>query len=333
MAFENFPQADPQTTETTATTTTGKNKKFVILTSILVAALLGTWGYILFDKNKTAETIVQKDNTIATTSSQRDELQKELEDATMRYDMLKTTNSKNDSTITAKDREIDEKKARVSQLLSKVNATQDELGEARRLIASMNGDIEVYKNQVAILQGQKVQLIQEKAMVTTQRNQALKEYDSATMVIKQKNDLLEVGSTLQATNFNIVGINEKSSGKEKTTTTAKKVDKLRITFDLAENMIASTGAKEIYVRITAPDGSVIAVPALGSGTFVTRDGDQKTYTQKLNVKYTQNMKKTVSFDWDQNADFLKGDYKIEVYNNGFKVGDAYKPLKKGGLFS
>ena len=333
MAFENFPKADTTSTETTTATKKGKNNKFVILTAVLVAALLGTWGYILFDKNKTAETIVQKDTTIATTSSQRDELQKELEDATMRYDMLKTTNSKNDSTITAKDKEIDEKKARISELLGKVNASQEELGEARRLIASMNGDIEVYKNQVAILQGQKVQLIQEKAMVTNQRNQALREYDSAAMVIKQKNDLLDVGSTLQATNFNIVGIDEKSSGKEKTTTTAKRVDKLRITFDLAENMIAKSGSKEIYVCITAPDGSPIAVPALGSGTFLTRDGGQKTYTQRLNVNYTQNMKKTVSFDWNQNSDFMKGDYKIEVYNNGFKVGDAYKPLKKGGLFS
>ena len=30
---------------------------------------------------------------------------------------------------------------------------------------------------------------------------------------------------------------------------------------------------------------------------------------------------------------LDGNYKIEVYNNGFKVGEANRPLKKGGLFS
>jgi len=72
---------------------------------------------------------------------------------------------------------------------------------------------------------------------------------------------------------------------------------------------------------------------LGSGTFSTRDGQQKFYTQKINVNYTQNKKQTVTFDWKQNTNFSVGNYKIEVYNNGFKVGEASRPLKKGGLFS
>ena len=36
---------------------------------------------------------------------------------------------------------------------------------------------------------------------------------------------------------------KKASGKEKRTSTAKKVDKLRISFDLNENMIAQSGNK------------------------------------------------------------------------------------------
>ena len=298
-----------------------------------MAALLGTWGYIIYDKNKTKESIDQKETVIATTSTQRDELQKELEDAAMRYDMLKTSNSKKDSSITSKDRDIEEKRARISTLLSKVNATQSELSEAKSLIASLNGDIEGYRNQVEVLQGQKVQLVQEKAKVTGQRNRALQDYDSATVVIKERENVISVGSTLQASNFNIVGIHEKKSGKEKLTTTAKRVDKLRISFDLNENLIAQSGTKEIYVCITAPDGTPIAVEALGSGTFSTRDGEQKPYTQKLDVNYTQNKKQNISFDWISNTNFVTGNYKIEVFNNGFKVGEAFRPLKKGGLFS
>ena len=98
-------------------------------------------------------------------------------------------------------------------------------------------------------------------------------------------------------------------------------------------MIAQSGNKEIFISITAPDGTPVAVEALGSGTFSTRDGQQKFYTQKLDVDYTQNKKQTVSFDWKQNTNFNTGNYKIEVFNNGFKVGEASRPLKKGGLFS
>lgn len=333
MAFENYPEAEKiQTTFATPGSTNRTNWK-TILTGGLIAALLGTWGYIIYDKNQTKETIDQKETVIATTSTQRDQLQKELDDAAMRYDVLKTSNSKKDSAISSKDNDIANKQAKIRELLSKTNATQAELSEARRLIKSLNGDIDGYKEQVAVLQQQKTKLISEKAIVVAQRDRVQRNYDSSTIVIKQKNDMLDVGSTLHASNFNITGINEKNNGKEKVTTTAKRVDKLRITFDLDENMIANSGEKEIYVCITGPDGNPVAVQAMGSGTFNTKDGAEKTFTQKLDVNYTQNKRQTVSFDWKQNSNYSIGNYKIEVYNNGFKVGEAYKPLKKGGLFS
>ncbi len=333
MAFENYPESEQSSSQQKTVVTTKKNNLPTIITAILVVALLGTWGYIIYDKNKTKETIDQKETMIATTSTQKDQLQKELEDAAMRYDVLKTSNSKKDSSITVKDREIGEKKTRIQQLLSKTNATQAELAEAKRLISSLNGDIDGYKEQVAVLQQQKTQLITEKAVVVNQRDRAVRNYDSSTLVIKQKEDLINVGSTLHASNFNIVGINERRGGKEKITTVSKRVSKLRISFDLDENMLSESGAKEIYICITAPDGSPVAVQALGSGTFNTRQGEEKPYTQRLDVNYTQNKRQSVSFDWKQGSSFTTGNYKIEVYNNGFKVGEGYKPLRKGGLFS
>lgn len=331
MAFENFPEAE-KTSHTVVTPPARKNNLRGILTGVLVVALLGTWGYIIWDKNKTQETIAQKETVIATTSTQRDELQKELADATMRYDMLKTSNSKKDSAITAQDRDIATKRAEIQRLLSKTNATQAELSRARNMIASLNGDISTYQAQVEILKGEKIILVGEKRALSAERDRVVRNYDSANTVIKAKEDIIDVGSTLHASNFSIAGIKERSGGKEKSTSTAKRVDKLRISFDLDENMIAQPGTKEIFVVITAPDGTPVAVEALGSGTFSTREGQEKIYTQKLDVNYVQNKKQTISFDWKQNKDFTTGNYKIEVYNNGFKVGEAYKPLKKGGLF-
>jgi hypothetical protein len=53
----------------------------------------------------------------------------------------------------------------------------------------------------------------------------------------------------------------------------------------------------------------------------------------LEINYTQGQRQTISVDWKQNSDFETGDYKIEVYNNGFKIGEGIRSLKKGGLFS
>lgn len=332
MAFENFPETE-KTTHKIETPPAKRNNLRSILTGVLVAALLGTWGYIIWDKNNTKETIAQKETVIASTSTQRDELQKELADATMRYDMLKTSNSKKDSAITAQDRDIAAKRQEIQRLLNKTNATQQELSQARILIASLNGDISTYKVQVEILQGKNMVLTQEKRAITADRDRVTRDFDSATTIIKAKEDIIDVGSTLHASNFSIAGITEKSGGKEKLTSTAKRVDKLRISFDLDENMIAQAGNKEIFVVITAPDGTPVAVEALGSGKFNTREGQEKIYTQKLDVNYVPNKKQTITFDWKQNTVFATGNYKIEVYNNGFKVGEALKPLKKGGIFS
>jgi hypothetical protein len=330
MSFENFPEK-----EQSLTTNQPEKKNNVrgIITWGLLAALLGTWGYIIWDKNKTSELVGQKDTVIESTTSQRDELQKELEDATSRYDELKTTNAQKDSTITNKDREIAEKQMRIKSLLSKQGATAAEYAEAKRLIGSLNTSIESYKTQIETLQGEKVVLQQEKEVVTKERDVAKQETEVAKTVIKEKEDLLDVGSTLHASNFSIMGINEKRNGKEKATTTAKRVDKFRISFDLDENRISQSGNKDIYVCITAPDGKPVAVEALGSGSFKTREGEEKLFTQRMDVNYTQGQRQTLSFDWKQNSSFDVGNYKIEVYHNGFKIGNGTLTLKKGGIFS
>jgi len=333
MTFENFPGTD-QHVQPFVPQPQHKWRNY--LTAGLVIALLGTWAYIIWDKNKTKEKDQQQETVIANTTSQRDQLQKELEDATMRYDMIKTSSANmvhsKDSVISKRDREIAQKRNKIQELLSKVNATQEELTEAKTLIASLNGDIEGYKEQVETLQGEKIILTREKDFVTQQRDKVQKDFDSAKTVIREKDEVIDVASTLHASNFTILAINEKN-GKEKTTTTAKRVDKLRISFDLDENRVAQSGIKNIYICITGPDGNPLAEEALGSGKFNTREGQEKFYTQKIDVNYTQGQRQTLSIDWKQNSSFVNGDYKIEVYNNGFKIGEGIRSLKKGGIFS
>jgi hypothetical protein len=334
MSFENFPSAEKRT-EPMVQLPQQKWRNY--FTAGLVIALLATWAYIIWDKSKHKETVQQKDLVISNSSTQIDQLQKELEDATMLYDMIKTSSANmvhsKDSTITKRDREIADKKKKIQQLLSKVGATQEELAQAKSLITSLNGDIAGYKTQIETLQGEKLVLTQEKNIVIQERDKVQKNYDSATSVILQKEEVIDVASTLHASNFSILGINEKDNGKEKETTVAKRVDKLRISFDIDENRVAQSGLKNIYVCITGPNGNPLAVEAFGSGKFNTRDGEQKYYTQKIDVNYTQGQRQTLSIDWKQNTDFETGDYKIEVYNNGFKIGEGIRSLKKGGWFS
>jgi small-conductance mechanosensitive channel len=329
MSYENFPESNvPEEKTVVVKNNTNRN----VLTGILIVALLATWGYIIYDKNKTKQEKQDLTAQIVNSDSSKNELQRELNDAALRLDMLKTSNVKADSLLKTKDKDIQDLKNRVQKILNDKNATAAQLAEARRLVAELKGNIETYTAQIEELKNQNTQLTQEKQQVTQERDVANKNYDSASQVIKQKENVIDIGSTLHASNFNIVGIKEKSGGKEKQTTTAKRVDKLRISFDIDENRITESGSKDIYVCITSPDGNPVAVDALGSGKFVTRDGTEKAFTNKVQINYVQGQKQPVTVEWTQNSNFQTGNYKIEIYNNGFKIGEGVRSFKKGGLF-
>jgi len=329
MSYENFPENYPSE-EKTVVVKNNNNRN--ILTGILIVALLGTWGYIIYDKNKTKQEKQDLTTQLVNSDSSKNELQRELNDAALRLDVLKTSNVKADSLLKTKDKDIEDLQKKVQTIINDKNATASQLAEAKRLVAELKGNIETYTAQIEELKTQNTQLTQEKQQVTDERDVANKNYDSANQVIKQKENVIDIGSTLHASNFNIIGLKEKSSGKEKETTTAKRVDKLRISFDIDENRITQNGPKDIYVCITSPDGNPVTVDALGSGKFKIRDGSEIPYTKKVQINYVQGQKQPVTVEWTQNSDFQTGNYKIEIYNNGFKIGEGVRSFKKGGLF-
>jgi hypothetical protein len=334
MAFENFPSVARQ-----QPISPPKFNWMALIAGILFFSLSASVLYIIWYKNQSVDTIREKiveekpvllatNNNAPDNSGQVNDLQKELQEATISYDMLKTVSAKKDTANNLLEKEIGIKKDSIYSLLHKINLSQPELIKARNLIVSLKEVIEGYKTQVEKLANDKVSLIQEKQDIASQRDKVQAHFDSAVTVINQKEDSIDIGSTLSAVNFSITGINQKSSGKEKETAVARHVDKLRINFEIAQNRIAGSGMKELYVCVTDPQNIPITVEALGSGKFNTRDGAEKFYTQKVDVDYVQGPpNQIISFDWRQNTNFEPGDYKIEVYNNGFKIGEGIRHLK------
>ena len=71
-------------------------------------------------------------------------------------------------------------------------------------------------------------------------------------------------------------INLKRGGKKEVETSkARRADMLRVVFDIDENRIAESGNKEIFLRITSPDGRLLSNAAYGSGVTTADDGQQQ----------------------------------------------------------
>jgi len=306
-----------------------------IIYGVLIAALLATWGYIIYDKSKSNESINQLQTQYTNVDSARNEVQAQYNEALARLDSATGNNTQLQGALTERQSEINNLKKQITSITTRKNATAGELERARNLINQLNmriddmyAEIQRLKNENQTLANSNRRLNGEKQQLSTQKTQ-LEENLSSTEAARQQVE--DVASTLHASNMNITPLHVKGNGKEKETTTAKRVDLLRISFDLDENRIATTGNKEVYVTVTAPDGRPVTM-ASGSGTFDTREEGTKTYTNRVNIPYEQGKRSSVSFDWKQEAKYQLGQYKIEVYHNGYKIGEGTKTLKKGGLF-
>ncbi len=315
----------------------------MIIYGILTAMLLGTWGYIIYDKSKSKEAITTLQTQFTTEQNQRNEVQDLYNSSLARLDSLtginQDLNDKNNNKqalLVAGDAEVAKLKSEIRTILSKKNASTAELDRAKDMIAKLNGRITDLAAEVERLTTENSALVATNERITSEKT-AVEENLKTTVAEKEAtkktlDETVDVASTLNASNFAITPINTKKSGKEKETTKAKRVDLLRISFDVDDNRIAKAGEKEVYVTLTAPDGSPVTIPAYGSGSFSTRDDGTKPFTSKVSLNFVPGKKNPVSFDWKQDKDFQVGDYKIEVYHNGFKIGESIRNLKKGGLF-
>jgi peptidoglycan hydrolase CwlO-like protein len=325
MSTTNYPSATPQSQPPK------KDFKNLVI-GLLAAGFLGTWGYLLWNNNKQEQVQQSQQTQIAKVTDEKGTLQKNFDDALVRLDSLTGTNNRLQSQLTGANSDIAKKKAEIRSILSKRNATAAELNRAKSLINELNGKITDLEKQVADLTTQNTQLTADKTQLTADKDKLTSDLQTTTTAKEDLEKKVDIASTLNASNIAITPVHDRKNGKEKVTTTAKRVDKLVISFDV-NNRIAQNGQTDVYVCITGPDGKPISVPALGSGTFASRDEGDKIFTAKVPVDIEAGKTKSVQFAWKQNTEFQKGNYKIEIYHNGFKIGEGVRELKKGGLFS
>jgi hypothetical protein len=227
-----------------------------------------------------------------------------------------------DAELTNKESEIAKLKQQIDKIISNKNATATELGKAKRLIAKLNGKVQGYEERIAELEQENTDLSGQNSVLAEERDSAV----TKNIGLEQK---VKLGAVLHVSNIRMTPIDLRRGGtKQKETTKATKVDVLRITFDIDENRIAESGTKELFLRITGPDGTILSNAAYGSGITSTADGQSLNYTLLKQVDLEQNKPiKNVSLDWKQDSDYKKGNYNIEIYHDGYSVGSGKITLR------
>ncbi|MBK7856876.1 MAG: hypothetical protein IPJ79_20070 [Bacteroidetes bacterium] len=270
-----------------------------------------------FDKKAQVEEVTK---TLETTSAERDALSAELQRVKSEYDKINQENTGLLAQVSAKDEEIKAKMAEIKKLIDSGNAVQlrrakEELAQLKALSQGYVAELDSVKLFNKSLADQNLSL-----------NTTLADANSKLNSLKQENSSLAgkvaVASMLKTGSVTALGVRYKNNGKEIETPKANATQKIKTCFNVLENIVALPGNKDVYVRILAPDGSVLTT---GSETFMVL-GQASLYTVKETFEYS-NKETNICVYWEKGSEYVSGTYTAEIYCEGALIGNTSFELK------
>lgn len=327
MSTSNSPLVN--NTDSQVQKTENKTLKNIIIGALSVV-LVSMGGYMYYDKTNSTKALEQKEIKIAAVTEEKSVVQSSFDASLARLDSMATVTTSLQSQLSEKSNHIAKDKEEIRKILNNKNATVKELAKAKSLIAGLNEKISGMEQDIAKLTLENQGLNQDKIALTADKEKLTQDLTVTTTRKVELEKTVDIASTLNASNILITPVNIKKNGREKVSSTAKRVDKLVVSFDVA-NRIIQTGTTDVYVVVVGPDGN--AINNATQATFLSREEGDKFYTAKVPVDLETAKVKNVAFTFAPGANFQKGNYKIQIYQNGFLIGESTRELKKGGLFS
>lgn len=300
---------------------TKKNNNLIFI--IIILALLGVIGYLLFNNNQKSEKIVEQEKEIVLTNDSLKMKVEELEGLQLQYHSLQAQAAQlgqsNDS-LNAKIAELDNAIAS----LKKGNAVN--ISKLNAQIASYKKDLEEKEAEIIKLREENKNLSssidtlkQDKAVM----NDSINNLRSVRSDLQQK---YELASILKAENIKVSVINAKAKELTSDEYKAKAIDKIKLTFNLADNKVAPKNTKTLYLQVIEPSGAPLFDSSLGGGFFKTSEGKEIPYTEKQNIDFN-NTNQSVTFVYAKGSEYKIGTYTLKIWQDGNLIGTTTLVVK------
>lgn len=254
----------------------------------------------------------------------------ELESLTSEFDRLNAEFSQyedqqlqisNDSLV----QQYNEAKERVNSLLQELDrekksnkANREKIKQLENEITTLKGIARHYLEEIKRLNEENEGLRQELTSEKDRNETLARENANVSRSNAQLTETVQLAKKLNITGLSLSAY-KKNDKAEKNITKAKK---LGVTFTVSPNNTASAGKKNFYVRIVSPEGTL-----LGSGPSFSYDGSTLTSTASREMEY-DNGELKVSVYWSVNTTLTPGDYTVEVFADGYRLGTGRFNMKK-----
>lgn len=321
-----------------------KSNNLSIFTIIAFLLLIGAVGYLLMSNSSLKSELSEKKQSFLELEKVHTELDQNYESALQDLEDLRGDNQNLNQLIDSQKEELSKQKKRISGLIW----SERELGKARKEMANLTKMAEEYVVEINQLKSRNQSLELENSSLATENTtlnatvainkKRINALDSVkTILAGQAEDLsksnmalstkVDMAESIKINWMEVKGYDVKDDGSVKEKSRAKKVEMLRACLKTETNLVTPAGDKEFYVRYTSPTGEVLYVEELGSGSITNKlTGDTERYTASGVAEYN-NEEMTACLDWSPNFKLIKGKYKVEVFQNGFNVGNGEFQLK------
>ncbi len=285
-------------------------KLIIIVEAVVIAVLL----WLLFtSKQLVTEAVEQKEDL-------RVELKTELDSLLKEHDLIKLEYGDLTMQMTTKDSLIFAQSEEIKKLIAK-NA---DYGKVKKKLDYLRSITQSYVDQIDSLFTVNAQLKQE---IVGYKQDIETEKQKATSLEQEKTELTQIinvaASDLKA--YNISGKTFHLKGKtlkEVETMKASRVDRVRICFTVGQNLVATSGKRNVYIRISRPDKMVIT-QGQGDEFAFEANGVKLQYSLKKEVDY-QNKAMDVCTSWDKrtSSPAMEGTYNVSIYMDGKEIGQT-----------
>ncbi len=282
------------------------DKKFIIpMTALIVLLLLGIvyLGYSLIEQKQVNQDM--KELAVL----EKTEMENEYQQFADQYSEMKTRIN-NDSIVAQLTREQE----RTQQLLEELRKTKaDDAAEITRLkkeLATVRAILRSYVLQIDSLNQLNAELMDENNRVRSEleeSNQQNQELVSNNMTLSEK---VAIASQLNATNMTLTPMNKRGKDNKK----MKGAKALNVSFAISRNVTASNGEREVFVRITTPQGEVLN----GGGSFAY-ENKKMPYSMKRMIEYSGE-ETPVTLIWPVNETLTGGTYNVSIFVDGNMIG-------------
>jgi len=171
------------------------------------------------------------------------------------------------------------------------------------------------------LDEQRVEIQEENKELKSKNEQLLEE----TEVLTKKVDR---AAMLNLENINFEGIRFRNNGKERKTKDFNKVERFKVCYQVKPNEFAESGFKELYLRVTNPEGIVLYDETNDSpGYFLDGNDDEIQYSSIADLDYKNNELQEFCTFCGFTAPLIQGIYEVELFYKGEKVGIDQLELK------